>query len=528
MKLKTFLLAAVLFMILIQTVMITYYGIDKLSRNIEENEKENLMRISYDFFKRIVFFEELKAPIDYFIKNPEVRVKIILENKYQLKFLCDWFIKTAELNSLAVSNFEKKTLYAYGNKSSLDFLKKIQSSGIAQQSIFFYEKKIFAAYGCPIYDGKKIMGYISSFKEISEKAISNFTELNNISITRIFENENPAAGNLNHIIEVTDINGISGKFSISRDLSSSSTILSKMKRNFILISVGITVFVYLIGFVLVFKLTASLKRLENCAARMSAGDFDLKINKSRIREVNSLIESFKRMSADLKKSQDYIIRQEKLYLAGKLASGIAHELNNPLVAALGYTQMLIEKCGKDEGENIKYLKNIEKNIIRGRSIVKSLLNYSSKKNVCKFESSIRLIIEECIQLVKYQSEKKKTEIEFNCPGNSVLVTDKELLKQVIINIILNSIDAFPPIGGKILIKYEFINNKHILKISDNGPGIDKIDMPHIFEPFYSTKKEGEGSGLGLFLCYSYMKLLDGEIEIENNPANSGLTVRLIL
>ena len=529
MKLKTFLLAAVLFMILIQTIMITYYGIDRLSVNIKENEKNNLMQIGYDFIKKVMRYEELKTPIDYFIRDPELRIKIILENRNQIKFLCDWFIKTAALNSLAISNHENKNLFLAGNKSIIEYQKKIFSSNQNLQSVLFDNKTLFAVYGCPIFDNKKTLGYISSFKEIGGSAITSYGELNKVKIIINEESDiTIPAGSLKHSIEIKDISGKSIKISFIRDLSESSAMLERMKKNFIMISVSISIFVYLIGLIIIFRLTRSLRRLENCAARMAGGDFNFKINRSKIREVNSLIESFNKMSFELKKSQDYIIRQEKLNLAGKLAGGIAHELNNPLVAALGYTQILIEKCAETEDDKFKYLKNIEKNIIRGRAIVKSLLNYSSKKNVCKFETQIKPIIDECIQLVKYQADKKKITIDFLSIENRAIVTDRELLKQVIINIILNSIDALQQKTGKITISYEFEKNKNIIKISDNGPGISNADMPHIFEPFYTTKSEGEGSGLGLFLCYNYMKNIDGDIEIINNAENIGITARLII
>ncbi len=528
MKLKTFLLAAVLMMIIVQTIAVTYYGIDRLTENMRQNEISNLSRIANDFERRITFFDELKASLDYFINNPELSIKILLENKNQLKFLCGWFMKTAGISSLATANFENKILFKSQNLTASNILTQyILNKNAPAQTLYFSDTEVFAVYCCAIGEKKKITGYISALKKIDSNFIDNFCAVNNIEFVFNTKSAIVQKNKLRYEIFLKGIDGTTKKITVLRSIGQLEKMLIKMKKNFIFISLSIAISVYFIGYLIVYRIGISLKRLENSAKKIAAGDFNSKPHKSRISEINRLIAAFEKMSAELKKSQEIIIRQEKLNLAGKLAGGIAHELNNPLAAALGYTQMLLEKNYITEPQdNNKFLHNIEKNIIRSRMIVKSLLNFSAKKNICKFESSLNQIIEDCIQLVKYNADKKGAKIIMRAEENLTIFTDKELLKQVIINIIFNAIDAIPQNIGIIEIISKKSVTKNIIEIIDNGSGIAENNMPNIFEPFYSTKKENEGTGLGLFLCYSYMKMLDGEIEIKNNLHSQGVVVRL--
>ncbi|MGB9852135.1 MAG: sensor histidine kinase [Candidatus Kapaibacteriota bacterium] len=222
----------------------------------------------------------------------------------------------------------------------------------------------------------------------------------------------------------------------------------------------------------------------------------------------------------------------KMASIGRLAAGIAHEINNPL-AIINESAGMINDILKNvkefpEKEKIqKYLNTIFKNIERSSKITHQLLGFAKR-----MEPNITLInlaefIAEVVEFVGKQAILKNATISI--VGNNdepiTISTDKGLLQQVFVNILNNSFEAISD-GGKIEISYKKIDDKKIeIKISDNGIGISEKDLPHIFEPFYTTKKE-YGTGLGLSITYGIVKKLGGDIFVESKP-NVGTTFILI-
>ncbi|MBP7652909.1 HAMP domain-containing protein [Candidatus Dependentiae bacterium] len=548
MKLKNILFIMALILISCQTFLVTYFGYDKIVKNYRENEINIIKKIADNFIYNILNFEELQATTDFFVKNMELQTKIILENKNQIKFIATQFKKNAGIEKLFITNYSNKLLY----KSNAEFKYQNLTSNILKnnfiQNISIDSGQLYSIYGCPVTDGKNIIGSVIALKIISPQYIRQFSTLNNIGISFILdgneistniENSYNFSSSAEVFKNISDINGSNVKIIFQRDISPVEILSYKANKHFILINIAIAFILYIAGIALIHRLTRSLRNIEKASTKISQGQYDLNIKKSRITEINRVISSFNSMSSELKKTQDYIVRQEKLYLAGKLANGISHELNNPLVACLGYTQMLIEKYDNLDSETKKYLQHIESNIIRARSIVKSLLTYSKKQNVCKIELNLNSVVEECILLVKYNIKKKEILIRNNISAKFKLITDKEIFKQVLINIFLNSIDAINHDSGIIDIAAYNDNYGTIIEIKDNGQGINEETIPNVFEPFFTTKQDSDGAGLGLFLCYNYMKQLGGEIDLKNitskspdknqtNPADkqTGVTVLL--
>jgi len=132
------------------------------------------------------------------------------------------------------------------------------------------------------------------------------------------------------------------------------------------------------------------------------------------------------------------------------------------------------------------------------------------------DCKIKALIDECIGLTKYHIRSKKIEFQNYIDENFIIKADANILKQVIINIFLNSIDAIDEKkSGIIKIQSHIAKENKTIQIIDNGSGIDEKIISNIFEPFFTTKPEGKGTGLGLFLCYNYMKQINGIIKIEN-------------
>ena len=214
-------------------------------------------------------------------------------------------------------------------------------------------------------------------------------------------------------------------------------------------------------------------------------------------------ERFRRMS-----------RADKLATIGELAAGAAHEIRNPLTAIKSTLQYL---AGKIEGQKENTLvKNALNETERIDEILSALLSFSRPSEIKKESEDLIKIIDESLELISFQSRKMKVEITFSYPQAPVIITfDKSQLKQLFLNLFLNSIQSMPD-GGELKIEIQRLPEEKILiSISDTGEGIPEENLDKIFDPFFTTKKGG--TGLGLSICYGIIQSHKGDIEIKNNP-----------
>lgn len=228
---------------------------------------------------------------------------------------------------------------------------------------------------------------------------------------------------------------------------------------------------------------------------------------------------------DYKRIRDNLYQRDKYTSIGTLASGIAHEINNPLTGIIGFTQMLkmVSNC-KDYTET---LNKILECADRCKKIVESLLIYSRQRPSTKSLELINNIIERTIDLVNYNLKKNNITIIKELENVPVILLDSQQIQQVLINIILNAQDAILKAKrdkGTIVIKTSFVENqrKIYVKITDNGIGISKDILPKIFDPFFTTKPFGEVMGLGLSIAYGIVKEHNGNISVESKE-NVGTT-----
>lgn len=213
-------------------------------------------------------------------------------------------------------------------------------------------------------------------------------------------------------------------------------------------------------------------------------------------------ERFRRMS-----------RADKLATIGELAAGAAHEIRNPLTAIKSTLQYL---SGKIEGKKENtLLKNALSETERIDEILSALLSFSRPSEIKRESDDLIKIIEECLELISFQARKMKVEIVCSFPQNPVILTfDKSQLKQLFLNLFLNSVQSMPD-GGELKIEIQrFPEEKILISISDTGMGIPEENLDKIFDPFFTTKKGG--TGLGLSICYGIIQSHKGEIEIKNN------------
>jgi len=214
--------------------------------------------------------------------------------------------------------------------------------------------------------------------------------------------------------------------------------------------------------------------------------------------------------------EEQLAQADKLASIGELSSGVAHEINNPLGVILGYTQLLLRN-EKDNSERHGDLKTIEKHVRNCKSIVEDLLSFSRKSKTEKAPADIHQVIEDVIVFVQHHSDIENIRIEkqFQSQIPPTMIDEKKI-KQVLINLLVNAIHAVGK-AGHIIIATGLKPTRDWLSVTvqDDGKGIEKKDQKKIFDPFYTTKPTGEGTGLGLSVSYGIIKDHGGEIEVES-------------
>lgn len=222
------------------------------------------------------------------------------------------------------------------------------------------------------------------------------------------------------------------------------------------------------------------------------------------------------------KMEQQMATTERLASLGTLAAGVAHEINNPLAIineSAGWLKLIINKeemaqmPRKQDFEMA--LNKIEKGVDRARRITHQLLGFAKKDDSVLAELNLSELADEAIQLVNREMANKEIEIiRETAPNTGTIWSDPYQLRQVLINLITNAIHATES-GGKITIMLEAVNGEINLTVQDSGQGIPKENLDKIFEPFFSTKSPGEGTGLGLSVTRGIIEKLCGTIQVKS-------------
>lgn len=226
---------------------------------------------------------------------------------------------------------------------------------------------------------------------------------------------------------------------------------------------------------------------------------------------------------DKKKMLRQFVQAEKMGTVGKLAAGLAHEMNNPLGVILCYAELLKKSLpGEQHQTDIDV---IIKHTSQAQAVLLDLLNFARPKVSTHRETVIGDVVESVIGVFKVQAAKKG--VALSChrddAGTAVRV-EPQVVEHIILNLLLNALDALPEEAGIIAVEITCDHEKRGLRltVSDNGSGIDHAILPSIFDPFFSTKDVNKGSGLGLAVIYGYMRELGGTIEARNRQTGGAV------
>src|SRR5713226_9213565 len=232
---------------------------------------------------------------------------------------------------------------------------------------------------------------------------------------------------------------------------------------------------------------------------------------------------------DLKRLEEQLIQAEKLAAMGQMLAGVAHELNNPLTAILGVTELLREREGADDSTK-RQLELTYRQARRAARIVQNLLEFSRPASPHKKSLDVNSLVERTLQLHEHSLRRNNIEVEFRPePGLPAVIGDANQLIQVFLNLVTNAEQAIREVrdSGRIQVRLTSNANRVRVTVQDDGVGIRPEALPRIFDPFYTTKRPGGGTGLGLSICMSIVREHGGNIEAETLPAGgTAFTVSL--
>jgi two-component system, NtrC family, sensor kinase len=213
-------------------------------------------------------------------------------------------------------------------------------------------------------------------------------------------------------------------------------------------------------------------------------------------------------------TRQQILRSEKMASIGRLAAGVAHEINNPLTGVLTFAHLLREKPNMDEQDRAD-LDLIIRETTRAAEIVRRLLDFSRERPVLMQRLDINEVVRRTLQLIRNQKLFEGIVIDERLGENlPELNGDMNRLQQVLLNLTLNSCEAMPK-GGTIAIDTTAADGEVRVEIADSGCGIKPEVMERLFEPFFTTKPVGQGTGLGLAVSYGIVQQHGGSIEVES-------------
>ncbi|RSD26156.1 PAS domain S-box protein [Mesobacillus subterraneus] len=224
-----------------------------------------------------------------------------------------------------------------------------------------------------------------------------------------------------------------------------------------------------------------------------------------------------------KKSEEMLHRQDKLAAVGQLAAGVAHEIRNPLTSMKGYAEFL--QLDEEDPQRQEFLGIILDEIDRVNNIVEEFMVLAKPKAVELEEKNIIPIVQNVVSMLKFEARKRNVKLEFDASEEIIQIEcDENRLKQVFLNFIKNGIEAMPD-GGDLRVKTEIQNDNVLVSIQDTGVGIPPETLKKIGEPFYTTKKNG--NGLGLMVSFKIIESHNGKVYIESEQ-NKGTTFKIML
>jgi signal transduction histidine kinase len=254
----------------------------------------------------------------------------------------------------------------------------------------------------------------------------------------------------------------------------------------------------------------------------------------RADEVGVLFRHFHRMRGrlsqsrlDLMSAQNQIYHAERLAAIGRLASGVAHEINNPINGVRNCIYAIRQDPDNRE-QNLAYLEMMDEGMTQAASVISKLLGFARKQEPARAPVDLSAVARTVTRLLSFDVERKGITLELDLQKDLPYVTgDSQLLQEVLMNLLLNGIDAVSD-HGYIRVRTRAPDPGHVVvEVFDRGKGIPEADLPRIFDPFFTTKGTGDGTGLGLSVSLGIVQAHGGSIDVTSQP-DAGTTFTVVL
>jgi two-component system, NtrC family, sensor kinase len=241
-------------------------------------------------------------------------------------------------------------------------------------------------------------------------------------------------------------------------------------------------------------------------------------------ENGSVIQSIEiiRDVSEKKRIEKELVRSDKMALMGRLSTGVAHEINNPLASISTCTEGLLNSQELYQMSqpsinkwHLEYLKRIEKCVFRCKNIIERLLAFSHPSKTIKETFDLNMVIKDTVEMIDPRAEKEQIKISVSLSPSKALITGESIqISQLVLNLLINSLDAISD-EGNILISTSEKNDLVYMHVNDDGIGIDEKHIDNIFEPFFTTKDVGKGTGLGLSICQRIVEEHGGSLKLDS-------------
>ncbi len=253
---------------------------------------------------------------------------------------------------------------------------------------------------------------------------------------------------------------------------------------------------------LLLRLDRALRRLA-----LDLGE-ERRLNKARLEELTASHDALVKLQAEL-------VATDRLATVGKLASGVAHEVGNPLSGILGYLSV-IRMRHSGNVELLDLVQRIEDEVQRIDSIVRGLLDLGRPSRGKAQPIDVRPVIESCVKLLGASRDFEGVKVDIEGPSSMWLLAETGPLSQVLVNLLLNAAQAMSG-RGRIVVRTEQSGGSGLVVIEDEGPGLSAQVKARLFEPFFTTKAAGKGTGLGLAVSRHLLSQFEGALEVSDRP-----------
>jgi len=293
------------------------------------------------------------------------------------------------------------------------------------------------------------------------------------------------------------------------------TLVKKNRAIHLIALVPITILSILVALFLIINVIRPLKTIERAIQKIAVGDFKNIPQIATGDEFESLVTSLNYMIDERNKRSEELVQARKLVSLGRLTSGVAHELNNPLNNISTSIQILIEELGDEVPEYHKgLLIGTEKEVVRGKNIVRALLEFSRARSFTMKQVNFKDLVKESLKRIK-SDLPENIRLKVDVAEDIQAFVGPERIERVLSNLILNAVQEMESGGTITITAFDHDENDMFsFQVQDTGPGIPKDHIGKIFDPFFTTKEIGKGSGLGLSIVYGIVEQHGGKVSVS--------------